>query len=100
MSRKYMERPSDSPFVHYFEWGLAEAEGVRVFPADSHWYMFVQRQNGEVRLGVSGPMTQVIHVPHPAGTECFGIRFALGTFISRLSAGNLVNNVMFLPEAA
>src|SRR5258708_20493562 len=93
------ERPSDSPFVHHIEWGIAPHEGVRVFQADSHWYLFVQKYNGRTRLGISGLMTKVQGVPHGAATECFGIRFAMGVFMPLLSNVNLVNNVMFLPEA-
>ena len=96
MTNRREEKPSR--FVQYFEWGLAEVAGVRVFPADSHWYLFVQKQNGRTRFGVSGPMNRVIYVPHPANTECFGIRFTLGTFLPCLPT--FVNNVLFLPEAS
>jgi hypothetical protein len=94
------ERASDSPFVRYIEWGFASGEGDRVFPADCHWYLFVQRYNGETRLGISGPMTKVLSVPHPAEIECLGIRFATGIFMPHLSNTHLVDNVMFLPEAS
>jgi len=98
-SERPKQRPSDSPFIHFLEWGIAPHEGIRVLQADSHWYLFVLKHNGKTRVGVSGLMTRVLNVPHGAETDCFGIRFAMGVFMPLLSGVNLVDNVTFLPEA-
>jgi len=100
MSDPYKERPSDSPFISHVEWGHASNTGARVFRADSHWYMFVQRHEGTARLGISGPISSVLNVLHPADMECFGIRFAAGTFMPMLSGVSCIDHVTFLPEAS
>lgn len=100
MSDTHQEELSDSPFIANFGWNLAESDGVSVLPADGHWYLFVMKINGEARLAIGGPLTKVMYLPYIAGTEWFGIRFRLGTYMPHLPTGNLLDNVTFLPSAS
>jgi hypothetical protein len=85
--------------VDYIEWGFAENSGISVLPAKSDWYIFVQKCNGEVKLGISGPMTKALFLTNVAGTECFGIHFRLGSFLPQFPINVLIDQILFLPEA-
>jgi len=100
MSDPYEERASDSPFVGSIGWGFAETDGAAVLHADCQWYMVFMRHNGKTRLAVGGPVSKTWYLPYTAGTEWLGIRFTTGTFMPHLSATNLLNNLIYLPEAA
>ena len=95
----YEERPSDSPFVNSFGWGVCEGDGATVLHADSQWYMLFMRQNGKTRMAVGGAVTKTWYLPYTAGTEWFGIRFTTGTFMPHLPTTPFLNNLIFLPEA-
>jgi AraC-like DNA-binding protein len=96
----YEERPSDSPFIHNFGWGITDGEGTAPLHADSQWYLLFRRQNGETRIMLGGPVTKTWFLPYSAGGEWFGIRFSTGTFLPHLPAAPLVNNFIVLPQAS
>src|SRR5215510_13101807 len=100
MSVTYEVRYSDSAFVHNLGWSRAENDGVNFLPADSNCYLFVMKERCETSIAFGGPLTKVLPLPVVADTEWFGIRFKLGTFISHLPPGKIVDNVAFLPEAS
>jgi AraC-like DNA-binding protein len=61
--------------------------------------MVVTRHRGKTTLTVRGPETRATPAHSPEDAEFFGIQFKLGTFLSELPAGELVDGALTLPEA-
>ncbi|MEO8612057.1 MAG: AraC family transcriptional regulator [Chloroflexota bacterium] len=96
----YEERSSDSPLVHSFGWGCTEREGVTPMNADSQCYLLITYQDGKTRVALGGAVTKTWYMPYSAGGEWLGIRFTTGTFMPHMPTNCLVNNLIYLPEAA
>jgi AraC-like DNA-binding protein len=94
------ERPSDSPFVERIWRVHSEHGGPFSSIAMSHWEMVVTRHQGKTTLTVRGPETKATPLHCPAEGEWLGIRFKLGTLMPHLSASNLVDRDVNLPNAA
>ena len=92
-------RPASSPFVEETWHTRSEPEPYFISVAASHWEMVVTRQWGAARLTVRGPETKATTVPIPEDAEFFGIQFTLGTFMTSLQPGQLVDRSLTLPQA-
>src|SRR5918995_1389127 len=92
-------RPASSPFVEETWHTRTEPEPYFISVAASHWEMVVTRQWGAARLTVRGPETKATTVPIPEDAEFFGIQFTLGTFMTSLQPGQLVDRSLTLPQA-
>ena len=95
------ERPSDSPFVKTIWRTHSERTGMFLSQAASHWEMVVTRHEGKTTFTVRGPETQAtpIDVQWTDG-EFLGIVFQLGTFMSHLPPGQVIDRRdANLPEA-
>jgi hypothetical protein len=93
-------RPSDSPFVQEIWRARSERAGSFFSIAACHWEMVVTRSHGKpAMLTVRGPETIATPLSYAAGGDWFGIRFKLGTFVSLLPAGDLVDRAVNLPGA-
>jgi hypothetical protein len=90
--------PSRSPFVEETWWTRSEPEESFISVAASHWEIVVTRQWAAARLTVRGPETKATTVPIPEDAEFFGIQFRLGTFMSTLQPGRLVDRALTLPQ--
>ncbi len=64
------------------------------------WEMVVTRQRAGTWMTVRGPETRASAAHIPADAEFFGISFALGTFMPRLSMRRLVDGAFNLPPAS
>jgi hypothetical protein len=65
-----------------------------------HWEIVVTRRAGAAEVTLRGPETRATHVPIPQDAEFFGIEFALGTFLSGVPMGRLVDRAVTLPVTA
>ena len=98
---EFEERLSDSPFVERIWRTQSERTGDFLSVAASQWEMVVSRYQGETTVTVRGPETKAtpLHVTLVGG-EFFGIIFKFGTFMPHLSASNLVDGDVDLPDAS
>ncbi|HSK96416.1 MAG TPA: helix-turn-helix domain-containing protein [Euzebyales bacterium] len=92
-------RSARSPFVEETWRARSAPEESFISVAASHWEMVVTRQRGAARLTVRGPETRATAVPIPEDAEFFGIQFTLGTFMTSLPPGQLVDRSLTLPQA-
>ena len=83
------ERVSDSPLVEWVWRSRSHAAGTFLSIAANHFEMAVTRHRGRTFLTLRGPETRATMVDCPADGEWLGIRFALGTFMPRLTPGSL-----------
>ena len=85
----FAERLSDSPFVERVWRSHSERGGSFLSVAQSHFEMAVTRHQGRTFVTLRGPETTASPAECPAEGEWLGIRFALGTFMPRLTPGEL-----------
>jgi hypothetical protein len=94
------DRPSDSPFVDRIWRSRSELGGTFLSVAQSHFEIAVTRHRGRTSVTLRGPETIATAAACPAEGEWLGIRFQLGTFMPRLTPGNLRDRRdVTLPEA-
>lgn len=93
-------RFSDSPYVDTIAHGRTASDGSSLRPAECHWHMVLQRQNGNVQLLVVGPWTEAGVASWTEGAELLWIKFTLGTFMPHLPVRNLLDAETILPGAA
>ena len=97
----FEDRPSDSPFVERIWRSHSERADRFTSIAASHFEMAVTRLRGKMCLTRRGPETSASTVDCPADGEWLGIRFALGTFMPRLTPGRLRDRRdVTLPDAS
>lgn len=72
--------------------------GYWTCPADSHWYLFFERQNGKAQLFITGPLTKATVMAHVEGAEYLIIKFRLGTFMPLFPVRDLLDVYVTLPE--
>lgn len=95
------DRLSDSPFVERIWRAQSERTGDLLSIAMSHWEMVVSKYRDKTYMTVRGPETKATSLPVTiVGTEFFGIRFKVGTFMPYLPASTLVDGDVDLPEAS
>ena len=85
----FSDRPSDSPFVDRIWRSRSELGGTFVSVAQSHFEIAVTRYQGRTSVTLRGPETTATAAACPSEGEWLGIRFTLGTFMPRLTPGNL-----------
>jgi len=95
----FEQRGSRSPMIERTWQTQSVPEEFFISVAVSHWEMVVTRQQGTARLTVRGPETKATPAVIPEDAEFFGIQFSLGTFMPRLSPGQLVDRSCTLPQA-
>ena len=97
----FEDRSSDSPFVEKIWCSRSDHGGPFVSIAQSHFEMAVTRHQGRTSITLRGPETQATRADCPPDGEWLGIRFRLGTFMPRLTPGELRDrNDVTLPGAA
>jgi AraC-like DNA-binding protein len=97
----FEDRPSDSPLVERIWRSRSERADRFTSIAASHFEMAVTRLRGKMFLTLRGPETRASTVDCPADGEWLGIRFALGTFMPRLTPGQLRDRRdVTLPDAS
>lgn len=99
MSVIYEDRSPDSPFLATIWRTQVLSDGCDIVSADMCWDMLIVTQENKLKVSVWGPMSKSARIPHTKGQEWIGIRFKPGTFIPRLSASNIVNQGIELPQA-
>ena len=96
----FEDRLSDSPFVEKVWRSRSDRGGPFVSIAQSHFEMAVTRHQGRTFITLRGPETQATRADCPPDGEWLGIRFRLGTFMPRLTPGELRDrNDVTLPDA-
>ena len=93
------DRTSDSPFVERVWRAQSERAGPFLSIAMSHWEMVVTKGFGGTMITLRGPESKPTPLPCPAGGEWVGIRFRVGTVMPHLSAAELVDASINLPDA-
>ena len=97
----FEDRPSDSPFVEKIWRSRSDRGGQFLSIAQSHFEMAVTRHQGRTFITLRGPETRASRGDCPPDGEWLGIRFRLGTFMPRLTPGELRDrNDVTLPGAA
>ena len=97
----FEDRSSDSPFVEKIWRSRSDRGGPFVSIAQSQFEMAVTRHQGRTFITLRGPETQATRADCPPDGEWLGIRFRLGTFMPRLTPGELRDrNDVTLPGAA
>lgn len=94
------ERPSDSPFVDLVWRTESQGGGSFISAATSHIELVITRQKDRIHFTVKGPETRATSAPIPADAEFVGITFRPGIFMPYLTATELVNGGINLPEAS
>jgi hypothetical protein len=87
----FEDRRSDSPFVERIWRSHSTRAGTFLSVAASHCELVFSRHRGSVRATLRGPETKVTSADCPADGEWLGIRFALGTFLPRHPAAQLLD---------
>ena len=101
MTLDFEARLSDSPFVEKIWRSRSERGGSFLSIAQCHFEMAVTRHQGRTFITLRGPETQATRGDCPPDGEWVGIRFRLGTFMPRLTPGELCDrNDVTLPGAA
>ena len=85
------ERPSDSSFVQAVWRNESERPESFISTAGTHWEMVWMRHAGQSTFTVRGPETKATPADLPADAEWLGITFELGTFLSDLPPGSLLD---------
>ena len=98
MSFTYEEKPSSSPYVDIVWRTEDQTDGVYVASADACWDMiFIRSKDGKTKVLLSGPSSQITHVPYSAGNKNFGVRFKPGVIFTDIPAPDMLNVVQALP---
>jgi AraC-like DNA-binding protein len=84
-------RTSDSPFIERVWQAQSERAGTFLSVASPHCEIVVTRHRGSMRLTLRGPETRATLAEAPADAEWIGIRFTLGTYLTRQPAGTLID---------
>ena len=87
----FEDRLSDSQFIERVWRSRSERPGTFRSVASSTFEMVVSRHGGLTAFTLRGPETQVTLAELPADGEWFAIRFKVGTFVPRLTPGNLID---------
>jgi AraC-like DNA-binding protein len=93
------ERPSDSPFVERIWRSSSERGGPFTSLALSHWQLVIWQEHDKMCFTVRGPETKPTAAYCPIHAEFIGIVLKLGTVMPHLSAGDLVDSEVDLPDA-
>ena len=97
MAFDYEEKPSHSKYVEAIWKTEDRTDGVYMAPADAGWDLIFITESGKTRVLLSGPTTQPTPLSYKAGNKNIGIRFRLGTFMTRVSGSAMRNVVDILP---
>jgi hypothetical protein len=101
MLLSFEERPCDSPFVEKIWRCHSERAGEFLSVAACHFEIAVTRLQGETYLTLRGPETKATPAECLAEGEWLGIRFQLGSFLPKLTPGQLKDRRdVTLPGAA
>ena len=85
------ERLSDSSFVQAIWRNESERAESFISTAGTHWEMVWMRHQDQYTFTVRGPETKATPADLPADAEWLGITFQLGTFLSDLPPGSLLD---------
>ncbi len=87
----FEDRPSDSPLVERIWRCHSERAATFLSVAASHCEIVLTRYRGQTMLTLRGPETRATTIDCPADGEWLGIRFSLGTFLTRYPAATLID---------
>lgn len=91
-------RPSESPYIERV-WRSRSSEVDRMMSiASPRWALVFWEQAGRTSAAMVGPETRAGHAPVPEDAVFFGIDFALGTTMSHLPIGRLVDGSLEIPD--
>jgi Helix-turn-helix domain len=93
----FEDGPPSRPLVERTWRTRSVPEQAFISVAAPHWEIVVTRRAGGAEVTLRGPETRATHVAIPQDAEFFGIEFALGTFLSGVSMGRLVDQAVSLP---
>jgi AraC-like DNA-binding protein len=85
----FSDRPSDSPFVERIWRSHSDCGGTFLSVAQGHFEIAITRHQGRTFMTLRGPETTATPAECPAEGEWLGIRFRFGTFMPRLTPGEL-----------
>lgn len=100
MTLVYAERGSDSPYIQMLTHGFTQTDGSTIRPAEMNWHMVVVKEQGDMRLILTGPWATSGIASWQAGAEVIWIRFKLGVFMPHLPTNKLLNAETPLPDAS
>lgn len=99
MGLEIESRPSDSPYIERVWRSSSSGVSRMTSVASAHWDLVFWQHRGRVRVAVMGPESKAGPAPVPEDATFFGIVFALGTSLSHLPAGRLVDGSAEMPGA-
>jgi len=73
--------------------------GSSIRPAESHWYMVIGREGGNILPFVVGPWTEAGTAMWGEGAEILWIRFKIGVYFRHLPPSGFLNAEISLPDA-
>ena len=92
MLLQFEQRLSDSPFVERVWRSRSLSAGPFYSMAEPNLELVVARAGGAVQVILRGPVTRASLVDCPAGGEWLGVRFRLGTQLTRLPTTALIDH--------
>jgi hypothetical protein len=92
MFLRFEQRLSESPYVERVWRSHSASAGSFYSMAEPNLELVVARVDGGVQVILRGPVTRASVVDCPAGGEWLGIRFRLGTQLSRLPTAALLDH--------
>jgi AraC-like DNA-binding protein len=98
MTSTHEERECDSPLVRSVWRHSRDSDGVYTAAADGSWDLLFVRRDENTTVLLAGPTSLATAVTYVKGSEYFGIRFELGAFLPHVSAGQLRNRTVQLPN--
>jgi hypothetical protein len=93
----FEERLSDSPFVERIWSAQSERAGLFTSISTVLWSMVISKLRGRLAISIHGPETSATCKEFHADAEWFGITFKLGTFVSHIPPGSIINGNVGLP---
>ena len=91
MGLEIESRPSDSPYIERVWRSRSIDVDHMTSVANARWDLVFWEQRGELSAGIQGPETGTSRAPVPDDASFFGIVFALGTAMSHIPVGSLVD---------
>jgi hypothetical protein len=92
MLLRFEQRLSDSPYIERVWRSHSLTSGSFYSMAEPNLELVVARVNGTAQVILRGPVTRASMADCPAGGEWLGIRFRLGTQLTRLPTATLLDH--------
>jgi hypothetical protein len=99
MGLEIESRPSDSPYIERVWRSRSSDVHQMTSIATAHWDLVFWQHRGQVSVAVRGAESKAGPAPVPEDSTFFGISFCIGTSLSQLPAGRLVDGFAEIPGA-